>query len=108
MANYVPGTRARRYVQHNLDFTNSSKSLAGTYIPSEQLYAVTSYDHWFLFIYSDITGQWYECSDKYSVTTSKHHSQTHPLTDTIKLTQSQMTYLYRFGPMALTKYRLTA
>ena len=105
---YVRGTEVRPYVQSRTDFTNSTWTLMGSYSPSKRLYTVNSYGHWHMFIYSDETKTWYECSDKYSRTTSKHHSQAHPLTDTIELTQDQMRLLYTDGPVGLTKQRLTA
>ena len=41
------------------------------------LYVVFSYGyHWPMFICKD--GQWYENSGRYSVSTSKHHSQARP------------------------------
>jgi hypothetical protein len=46
-----------------------------------EVYAVFSYGHhWPLFV--NVNGQWYENGDRYSVTTSKHRSQLHPLTTT--------------------------
>ena len=104
---YVPGTCARQYVQQKLDFTNSSGSLWGYYRHSKRQYTVYSYNHsWPLFIYSDQTKTWYENTDKYSRTTSKHHSQAHPLTDTIGLSRDDMHYIDGFGAIALTKRRL--
>lgn len=49
-------------------------------------YVVYSYDrHWPLFIYEVRTDMWFENASKYSVTTSKHKSQSHPYADTTKL-----------------------
>jgi hypothetical protein len=49
-------------------------------------YVVYSYDrHWPLFIYEVKTDMWFENGSKYSVTTSKHKTQSHPYTDTTKL-----------------------
>jgi len=110
MANYVPGTRARQYVQQKVNFTNSSGSFYATYSYSLRQYAVYSYGpHWPLFIYSEQTKTWYENTDgKHSRTTSKHHSQAHPLTNTIGLCCDDMKLLDQHGPVALTKWRLTA
>ena len=109
MAKYVPGTRARQYVQQKLNFTNSSGSFFAVHSYSLRQYAVYSYGpHWPLFIYSAITKTWYENADRYGRTTSKHRMQAHPLTDTIELTQEQMKLLDQHGPVALTKQRLTA
>ena len=109
MAKYVPGTRARQYVQRKLDFTNSIGSFWGYYSHRQRQYAVYSYGpHWPLFIYSHQTKTWYENADRYGTTTSKHHGQAHPLTDTIKLPKEEMKLLDQHGPVALTKWRLTA
>jgi hypothetical protein len=44
-------------------------------------YVVYSYGtHWPLFV--NVDGKWYENAGRYSVTTSKHRSQLHPLTET--------------------------
>lgn len=52
----------------------------------EARYVVYSYDrHWPLFIYEVRTDMWFENASKYSVTTSKHKSQSHPYADTTKL-----------------------
>lgn len=109
MANYIPGTNVRPYVQQKVNFTNSSGSLYGSYSYSLRQYAVYSYGpHWPLFIYSAITKTWYVNTDKHSRTTSKHHSQAHPLTNTIGLCCADMELLDQHGPVALTKRRLTA
>ena len=109
MSNYVPGTRARQYVQQKVNFTNSSGSFYAVHSYSLRQYVVYSYGpHWPLFIYSAITKTWYENTDRYGTTTSKHHGQAHPLTDTIGLCCADMKLLDQHGPMALTKHRLTA
>lgn len=52
-------------------------------------FVVYSYGrHFPLFAYVD--GQWYENSDRYSVTTSKHRSQSHPLCDTTKVSTTEL------------------
>lgn len=44
-----------------------------------RFYVVYSYGHHFpLWVYDRETSQWYENKDKYSVTTSKHKSQSRP------------------------------
>lgn len=106
---YVPGAKCRPYVQQKLHFNNASGSLWGSYNFSLRQYAVYSYRHsWPLFIYSHVTGQWYENTDKYSRTTSKHHIQAHPHCDTIGLSRDEMELLDQHGPVALTKHRLGA
>ena len=57
-------------------------------------YFVFSYGHhWILFAYVD--GIWYENKDKYSVSTSRHHSQAHPLCETTKLSHEDIMKLYQ-------------
>jgi hypothetical protein len=59
-------------------------------------YVVYSYgDHFPLFVYHN--GKWYENSDRYSVSTSKHRTQSHPHCDTLPLNTSQMKELIRDG-----------
>jgi len=53
------------------------------------VYIVYSYGrHWPLF--AKINGRWIENENRYSVSTSKHHSQLHPLEKTRKLPVNQM------------------
>ena len=52
-------------------------------------YVVYSYgEHWPLFVHKN--GTWYENSEKYSVTTSKHRSQSHPGVETVLKTMSEL------------------
>jgi hypothetical protein len=74
------GTRARTYVQSRQPFTNHNGQLFGRW-ETPLLYVVYSYgEHWPLFVWDGF--DWYENEDKYSATTSKHRSQTHPHTPT--------------------------
>ena len=77
-------TRSRAYVQSTLAFKahNLSAEWRGP------LYVVLSYGYWPLFIYDQRSGKWYENSDRYSVTTSKQRSQSHPWEDTHKATRA--------------------
>lgn len=53
------------------------------------IYTVFSYGyHWPLF--ACINGQWFENSDRYSVTTSKHRGNTNPHVDTIKVSRDDL------------------
>ena len=62
------------YAEHNL-FTPSVQDPDDTDVQ----YVVYSYGtHWPLFIFRPATGTWYENSDKYGVTTSRHHSSCKP------------------------------
>jgi hypothetical protein len=60
-------------------------------------YVVYSYGgyHWPLFVYEN--GVWYENADKFSVTTSKHRSQTHPHEDTLPMSVENMRVLVDYG-----------
>lgn len=69
--------KARSLVQ-NLEEFNGNNTF-GEHIG--HAYAVFSYGyHWPLFVF--IAGKWYENAGRYSVTTSKHRSQLHPLAET--------------------------
>lgn len=80
---------ARREVQNRWEFKGANMS--GQWIGHEATtgYVVYSYGrHWPLFIYFD--GKWYENADSYSVTTSKHRSQLHPLAETLERSNEEM------------------
>ena len=71
-----------------------------TYFNREQVYIVYSYGHHFpMFVYHERSGTWFENSDRYSVSTSKHRSQSHPLCQTIKINTHQMRDLIAHGFM---------
>jgi hypothetical protein len=58
------------------------------------VYAVWSYGkHWPMF--AKVGDQWFENSDKYSVTTSKQHGQCHPLCDTAKVGTAELQRVIR-------------
>lgn len=107
--------QARTFVQRLHPFQGNN--LYGTYFctnpssanPGDSGYAVFSYgEHWPLFISVYLDGQdvWFENTDRHSVTTSKHRSQTHPHCDTTPLNLGQMLQLYRKGYSSLVKLRL--
>jgi hypothetical protein len=82
----ISGLAARPYVQAKKAFTNHNGQLFGRW-ETPLLYAVYSYgDHWPLFIHDGF--DWYENEDKYSPTTSKHRTQTHPHGETIKVSRT--------------------
>lgn len=82
---------SRRYVQNCQEF--KANHLFGEY-NREGVYSVWSYGYHFpLFAY--LNGTWYENKDRYSVTTSKHRSQSHPLTETVKLGTEDLQRLIR-------------
>ena len=74
------------------------------------LYVVFSYArHWPLFVYDFKVDQWFSNCDKYSPSTSKHHTQLSPHEATIPLSVEQMRHLINCGGYAqMTQRRLTA
>ena len=59
-------------------------------------YVVYSYGkHFPLFVNQD--GIWYENQDRYSVSTSKHRSQSHPHTNTVPMTTSALIRIVEDG-----------
>lgn len=78
----VANGKCREYVRNRKQFMGNNiigvvRSVALT---DETLYVVFSYgEHFPLFIYHYGTDTWFENEDRYSVTTSKHRSQAHPL-----------------------------
>lgn len=68
-------------------------------------YAVYSFgDHWPLFIHAD--GIWFENEDKFSRTTAKHRTQTHPHCSTVLLSGWWMKRLVKGGYAAIAKERI--
>jgi hypothetical protein len=70
---------------------------------------VQSYGYWPLFVCIHLQGKdvWFENTDRYSITTSKHRSQSHPHVPTQPLTRDEMTLLVSSGYKALVKRRIT-
>ena len=96
VAKRIANKDAREYVQKAEPFQGSN--LFGEYDDSDEgsntPYVVYSYGYHFpMFIY--LNNIWYENSDKYSVSTSKHQSQSHPMMDTVKLNTEDMKRLLR-------------
>ena len=101
----------RKYVQNRENFGTSTGHLfAHTYghgDPKHKRYVVYSYgSHWPLFVYDYGTKRWFENSDKYSVTTSKHRTKAHPHCETTELPREQMTVLADHGYRALATVRM--
>lgn len=78
--------KARQFVQERLDFKASN--LHG--VNETSVYVVYSYKWYPLFAYSYITRKWYENSERYSVSTSRQKSQSHPHQETIKMTHEEL------------------
>lgn len=96
------GTKCRQYVKSLTPFKNSNGTLYAEWVKPD-IYAVFSYgNHWPLFVWEDDgfgSGAWYANSDKYSPTTSKHYTQSHPhpQRDPIPLNQLEMLRLVEHG-----------
>ena len=78
----VANGKCREYVRNRKEFNGNNLYARMHYVSEtgENLYVVYSYgDHYPLFIYHYATDTWFENEDRYSVTTSKHRSQAHPL-----------------------------
>lgn len=72
-------------------------------------YVVYSYVHDKpLFVYCDKSHRWYENGDRYSVTTSKHRSQTHPhpADGTVVVSRENLVTLVKEGLSALVALKL--
>lgn len=71
----IANKNAMHYVTNKLDFKGSNTK--GINI-NENLYVVYSYgEHFPIFV--NVNGEWFLNKDRYSVSTSKHQSQLHPL-----------------------------
>lgn len=82
----INGRLARSYVQTRTEFKNSNGQLYGEWrtVNGHSHYTVYSYGmHWPLFIWVREVKTWFENKDKFSPTTSKHRSYTHPYPPTI-------------------------
>lgn len=68
-------------------------------------FVVYSYGYHFpMFVAEWLDGQapqWYENTDRYSVSTSKHKSQLHPLTKTLHFTTEQLKRIANYGMAGL-------
>ena len=123
MAVKIANRDARQYVQRLQPFTGSNlyaemwsanpSSIAegdsGYAVFSNSGYAVFSYGfHWPLFVAVSLGGRtvWFENTDKHSVTTSKHRSQTHPHVDTTPLTVRQIRTLVQRGYTYMVRERV--
>lgn len=79
-------TKSRAFVQDKIAF--QANNLKGVSLPS--VYVVYSYGWYPLFAFSFITRKWYENKDRYSVSTSKQKSQSHPQTETILMSHEEL------------------
>jgi hypothetical protein len=97
----TPNTKARSFVQSKQPFEGSNLFAKQV----DDRYVVYSYGfHWPLFIYTH--DKWFENEDKFSKTTAKHKTQTHPLKPTIPLPVDWMLQLVEGGYPAIAKERV--
>lgn len=90
----VSGWKCREYVQRKQPFHNSNKQLYGKW--EGDLYVVYSYGpHWPLYI--NWKGVWFANTSKVSRTTTKHASQTRPLTQCVPMAKDDMVCLMSYG-----------
>ena len=92
--------KCRYHVQNRVEFkaNNIFSEHRSTYFNREMLYIVYSYGHHYpMFVYHERSGTWFENVDRYSVSTSKHRSQAHPLCPTIKVGTHQLEKLLALG-----------
>ena len=104
---------SRPYVQRKEPFNNPNGQLYAEWQGldgrenSEARYCVYSYGpNWPLFIYVPLVDTWFENKDKFSPTTSKHRTYTHPHCETVLLTLTQMKLLNLLGYASLVRDRL--
>lgn len=84
---------ARNYVANGVPFQNSNGQLFGRW-ETPSLYVVYSYgEHWPLFAWDEQAKEWLENYDKYSVTTSRHRTCAHPLTDTNQMSRTILKHI---------------
>ena len=111
----VANRDCRSFVQKLHPFKGNN--LEGTYWcanpssvdPGDSGYAVLSYGYWPLFVCIHLQGRdvWFENTDRYSITTSKHRSQSHPHQPTQPLTNDEAKLLIAKGYTALVQRRIT-
>lgn len=81
----VSNQKCRPFVQNCREFQGSN--LFGTFVNGN--YVVYSYGTHFP-LFANINGTWYANSDRYSVSTSKQRTQSHPQVTTIDLNTSDL------------------
>ena len=90
----TPNRHAKQYVHNKQNFIGSN--LMGQWHASG-VYVVYSYGHHFPIWVYDCIGGWFGNVDKYSRTTSRHQSQTHPNQDIHWLHTDALLYLVKLG-----------
>ncbi len=99
-------TKRKPFKGSNLYGETKPVYINGEESPQDAVYTVYSYgEHFPMFAYAN--GQWFENSDGYSRTTSRHRSQARPYgINTIKMDTKQMQNLTRYGYTAFVRRRL--
>lgn len=90
----TPNKHAKQYVHQRRNFMGSN--ILGQW-HGTGVYAVYSYGHHFPMWVYDPDGGWFGNMDKYSRTTSKHQSQTHPNQDIHWLGTQSLLYIIKLG-----------
>jgi hypothetical protein len=106
MIDRIANRDARPFVIRRRPFNGNN--LHARWTEDDLRYVVHSYGSWPLFVYDCTTSRWYENQDRFSVTTSKHRSQTHPHPDdgTTLLSREDMVTLAIQGMVPLVAYKL--
>lgn len=97
----VSNIHARQYVKDHEEFRGNNLSADIVVRDGCAMYVVWSYGYWPLFVYFGPTETWYENKERFSVTTSKHRSQSHPLCDTVKVSRDALVHLIARGADAI-------
>jgi hypothetical protein len=98
----IANSNARGYVSSHKPFKGSNLFAQWE---GDDRYVVYSFGtHYPMFIWTQ--GAWFENEDKYSRTTSKHRSQTHPHSPTILLATAWMKELAEQGYPSIAKKRI--
>lgn len=71
----ISNKQAQSYVDSKISFNANNLHAE----KCKGYYVVYSYGYWPLYALNLMTGQWYENTDKYSVSTSRHKNQSRPL-----------------------------
>ncbi len=85
--------KCREFVKRREPFEGSN--LRG--VIENGLYVVYSYKWYPLFAYCAVFGQWFCNVDKYSVSTSKQSTQSHPGVDCVNITHAEMKKIITAG-----------
>ena len=74
----IANREARKYVEARMPFVGSNILGEWTTVRDRRVYCVYSYKWWLLFLYDEEADTWFENTESYSRTTSRHMSQCRP------------------------------